>query len=70
MNLVIDVSVLIDNFFVYDEEQSNRARSLFKLVTDKDLILIPGMFPHVVTKTQRTVNASSNDGFVYISAIT
>jgi len=45
LNLVIDVSAFIDNFFVYDEEQSDRARSLFKLVTDKDLILIPGMFP-------------------------
>ena len=35
MNLVVDVSVFIDRIFIYDEERSNRARSLFKLIDEK-----------------------------------
>jgi len=38
MNLVIDVSVFIDRLFIYDEERSRRARSLFKLIGEKNLI--------------------------------
>ncbi|MCD6114585.1 MAG: type II toxin-antitoxin system VapC family toxin [Thermoprotei archaeon] len=32
MNLVIDVSVFIDRLFIYDEERSNRARNVFRIV--------------------------------------
>jgi len=45
LNLVVDVSVFIDSLFVYDEERSNRARNLFKLVTEKGLnIFEPQVF--------------------------
>ena len=37
MSLVVDVSVLIDRLFIYDENRSNRARSLFKLMDERDL---------------------------------
>jgi len=32
LNLVIDVSVFIDRLFIYDEERSNRARNVFRIV--------------------------------------
>ena len=35
MNLVIDVSVFIDRLFIYDEERSNRARNVFRIVDKK-----------------------------------
>ncbi len=45
MNLVIDVSVFIDRLFIYDEERSRRARSLFKLIGEKELnIFEPQVF--------------------------
>jgi len=45
MSLVVDVSVFIDRLFIYDENRSNRARNLFKLVDGKDLsIFEPQVF--------------------------
>ncbi len=35
MNLVIDVSVFIDRLFIYNEERSNRARNVFRIVDKK-----------------------------------
>jgi len=35
LNLVIDVSVFIDRLFIYDEERSNRARNVFRIVDKK-----------------------------------
>ncbi len=37
MSLVVDVSVFIDRLFIYDEERSGRACSLFKLIDDNGL---------------------------------
>lgn len=45
MSLVIDVSVFIDRLFIYDEERSNRTRSLFKLIDERGLsIFEPQVF--------------------------
>ena len=45
MSLVVDVSVFIDRLFIYDEERSNRARSLFKLIDNRGLnIFEPQVF--------------------------
>ena len=45
MSLVVDVSVFIDRLFIYDENRSNRARSLFKLIDERGLsILEPQVF--------------------------
>ncbi len=46
MNLVIDVSVFIDRLFIYDEERSLRARTLFRLVDDRGLNIFepPGIW--------------------------
>ena len=45
MSLVVDVSVFIDGLFIYDEERSNRARGLFKLIDEKGLsIFEPQVF--------------------------
>ncbi len=45
MSLVVDVSVFIDRLFIYDEERSNRVRSLFKLIDKKSLnIFEPQVF--------------------------
>jgi len=35
LNIVIDVSVFIDRLFIYDEERSNRARNVFRIVDKK-----------------------------------
>ena len=40
MSLVVDVSVFIDRLFIYDEKQSSRARSLFKLISEKGFNII------------------------------
>jgi len=45
MSLVVDVSVFIDRLFVYDENRSNRAHSLFKIIDEKGLsIFEPQVF--------------------------
>ncbi len=45
MSLVVDVSVFIDRLFIYDEERSSRARSLFRLIDRKGLnIFEPQVF--------------------------
>ncbi len=45
MSLVVDASVFIDRLFIYDEERSGRARSLFKLIDEKGLnIFEPRVF--------------------------
>ncbi len=45
MSLVVDVSVFIDRLFIYDENRSNRARRLFKLIDEKGLsIFEPQVF--------------------------
>lgn len=45
MSLVVDVSVFIDRLFIYREERSSKARSLFKLVDEKGLnIFEPQVF--------------------------
>ncbi len=40
MSLVVDVSVFIDGLFIYDEMRSSRARSLFKLISEKGFNII------------------------------
>lgn len=35
MNIVIDVSVLIDRLFIYNEERSRKARNVFRVVDEK-----------------------------------
>ena len=43
--LVVDVSVFIDALFVYDEERSERARSLFRVVSRRGYsIFEPAIF--------------------------
>jgi len=45
MSLVVDVSVFIDRLFIYDENRSNRAHSLFKLIDERELsIFEPQVF--------------------------
>ncbi len=44
MSLVVDVSVFIDRLFIYGEKGSSRARSLFKLISEKGFNIIE---PHV-----------------------
>ena len=45
LGLVVDVSVFIDALFVYDEERSERARSLFRMVSRKGYnIFEPAIF--------------------------
>ncbi|MEB3825301.1 MAG: PIN domain-containing protein [Desulfurococcales archaeon] len=45
MSLVVDVSVFIDRLFIYDEQRSSRARSLFRLIDGRSLnIFEPQVF--------------------------
>jgi len=55
MSLVVDVSVFIDRLFIYDENRSNRAQNLFKLIDEKGLSIFEPQYLWDFPKTWRVM---------------